>query len=44
MFSSLTEYQIEDFAALGWIQITEMGEENLYFTLADGTRGFVKLG
>ena len=38
------QYEAAEFATIGWIQITEIREENVYFTLADGTRGFVKLG
>lgn len=41
--ATITEYEVADLVNLGWIQITEMGEENLYFTLADGSRCFVKL-
>tara|TARA_R110000803_G_scaffold58013_1_gene116196 strand:+ start:253 stop:432 length:180 start_codon:yes stop_codon:yes gene_type:complete len=37
-------YEVSDLPTLGWFQITEMGEENMYFTLADGSAGFVKLG
>lgn len=39
-----TWYEIEDLPALGFITITDIGEENIYFTLADGSRGFIKVG
>ena len=38
-----TQYEIEDLAGLGWVQITDMGDENLYFVLADGSLGFAKI-
>jgi hypothetical protein len=38
----LTEYQLTDLPGLGWIVINHIGEENLYFTLADGSEGFIK--
>ena len=38
-----TQYEVSDLLTLGWIQITEMGEENLYYVLADGSCGFVKI-
>jgi hypothetical protein len=39
----LTQYEISDLPSLGWLSDLELGEENMYFTLADGSRGFVKL-
>ena len=38
----MEQFEIEDLPSLGPIQITEIGEENIYFTLADGRVGFVK--
>jgi hypothetical protein len=40
----MTEYEISELPGLGWIVITWVGEENVYFTLADGSEGFVKAG
>ena len=28
--------------ALGWIQITHIGSENVYFTYGEGLKGFMK--
>lgn len=39
----LEEVQVEELPGLGWIQITEVGEENVYFDHGDGRRGFVKV-
>jgi hypothetical protein len=36
-------YELEDLPRLGWLTITGCGEENLYFTLENGTKGFVKV-
>ena len=36
--------EIEELPGLGWIKITEIGEENVYFTIADGTLCFCKAG
>ena len=36
------EYEISDLPKLGWIEITEIGEENMYF-LHDGVRCFCKI-
>ena len=36
------EYDLVDLPRLGWITITVHGQENTYFTLADGSVGFVK--
>ena len=41
--NNATEFQIEDLPSLGWIQMDYLGEENFYFTLADGSAGFIKL-
>ena len=38
-----TQFEIEDLLTIGWITVTDCGEENMYFTLADGSRGFVKI-
>ncbi len=40
---TLTGYEIEELAGLGWIVITDIGEENIYFTLEDGTLGYCKV-
>jgi hypothetical protein len=40
---NITEYEITDLLSLGWLSNMEAGEENLYFTLSDGTEGFVKV-
>ena len=37
------QYEISDLPSLGWITITEHGSENTYFTLPDGSIGFVKM-
>ena len=39
-----TFYDLEEIPGLGWVQITDIGEENFYFTLADGSKGFAKHG
>ena len=39
---TLTEFETEDLPGLGWIQITDVGEENVYFTYGDGFPGFCK--
>ena len=38
----IVEYEVEDLPKIGWIQITHIGEENVYFTLSDGSLGFYK--
>ena len=35
-------YEVTDLPKLGWLAITDIGEENFYFTLADGSEGYVK--
>lgn len=40
---TLTQYEVSELPELGWITMTEMGEENLYFTFQDGSKGFCKL-
>ena len=35
-------YEVEDLLTIGPITITDVGEENMYFTLADGTFGYCK--
>ena len=42
-FESPIWIEIEDLATLGWIVITWVGEENMYFTDADGTEYFCKI-
>jgi len=37
-----TEYEVNELLTIGPIVITECGEENMYFTLADGSTGFCK--
>lgn len=37
------EFDIDQLPRLGWIQITDVGEENIYFTLEDGSKGFCKV-
>lgn len=39
----ITEYEITDLNNIGWLSNMEAGEENLYFTLSDGTEGFIKV-
>ena len=36
-------YEVDDLPALGWITVHYVGEENAYFTLADGSEGYVKV-
>ncbi len=43
LLTPLTQYEVSELPELGWITMTEMGEENLYFTLQDGSKGFCKL-
>ena len=40
--TKIRQYDPQDLPRLGWVTITEHGEENTYFTLADGSVGFVK--
>lgn len=44
LYVVLVEYEIGDLPTIGPISITETGGENMYFTLADGGKGFVKIG
>jgi hypothetical protein len=37
------EYDPSQLHTLGWLQFKERGEENMYFTLQDGSRGFIKI-
>ncbi len=37
------EVQPEDLGRIGWINITDISEENVYFRLRDGTRCFSKV-
>ena len=38
----MRQYETEELPGLGWMVITWVGDENLYFTLADGSEGFCK--
>tara|TARA_R100000329_G_scaffold30783_1_gene28493 strand:+ start:2641 stop:2874 length:234 start_codon:yes stop_codon:yes gene_type:complete len=38
----LVQYELTDLPTLGWLTDCECGEENFYFTTADGIRGFIK--
>lgn len=40
--SKLLHVELEDLSALGWITITYVGDENVYFTTADGIEGYFK--
>lgn len=40
--SPLLDFELEDLPRLGWIRITHIGDENVYFTLPDGREGFAK--
>lgn len=40
---TITEYEVTDLPTLGFITITDIGEENVYFTLSDGTAGYCKI-
>tara|TARA_R110000824_G_scaffold79967_2_gene201349 strand:- start:42 stop:173 length:132 start_codon:yes stop_codon:yes gene_type:complete len=37
-----TQYDTNELPHLGWIVITEIGEENIYFRTEDGSIGFIK--
>ncbi len=39
----LVEVEVGELATIGWIQITSIGEENLYFSTPDGTKHFCKV-
>lgn len=39
---TLTQYEAADLPGLGPISFTDIGEENMYFTLKNGSLGFVK--
>ena len=44
MKTPLIEYEISNLPSLGWLTITWVGEENMYFIeMGNGTRGFVKI-
>ena len=43
MTRSMREYDLTALPTLGWLTITHVGEENIYFLLADGTCGFCKV-
>ena len=36
--------EIESLARMGWIRITDVGEENVYFVTAAGDHYFCKVG
>ena len=36
------EFEIGELTQIGWLQVTSMGNENLYFFLEDGTQGYCK--
>ena len=42
-WTSPTEYEVSDLPLLGPIVIHWVGEENMYFTLGDGSEGYVKI-
>ena len=37
------EFEIEELTQIGWLQVTSIGNENLYFFLEDGTHGYCKI-
>ena len=39
----MQQIEIADLPKMGFIQITDIGEENIYFTDSDGNEFFVKL-
>jgi len=39
---TIVQYELADLPTLGWLADGECGEENFYFTTADGVRGFIK--
>lgn len=39
-----TQYDVEDLPSLGAMHFYYVGEENHYFTTADGVHGFIKFG
>jgi len=40
---TMKEFESNQLHLLGWITITDIGEENVYFTLQDGTKAFSKI-
>lgn len=40
----VTQYEIDDLPLLGWFVITWVGNENIYFTMGSGRRGYCKVG
>lgn len=38
-----TEFQPDELWAAGWIRITEVGDENIYFELENGLLGWCKV-
>jgi len=36
-------FEVPELPSLGWITITHIGEENIYFTTSQGVNGFIKL-
>ena len=43
-YGATVEVEVQDLSSVGWIRITEVGEENIYFLLPSGQRAFCKLG
>ena len=41
--SKIIWYDAAELPGLGWVQFTEIGEENMYFVLKNGIRGFCKI-
>ena len=37
------EFMIQELIQIGWLQVTSIGNENLYFFLEDGTQGYCKI-
>ena len=37
------EFEIEELTQIGWLQVTSIGNENLYFFLENGTHGYCKI-
>ena len=37
------KFEIEELTQIGWLQVTSIGNENLYFFLEDGTQGYCKI-
>ena len=37
------EFEIQELTQIGWLQVTSIGNANLYFFLEDGTQGYCKI-